>query len=288
MNEEEIREILRLLREAGVQYEVCDTPVPVSGLPAVCGKPTEIGEGYNEEYVMVPKSLLGLNPVMYIPVEGTSMIDAGYEPGDRLRVQFTDSADDGDDVVAMIDRKCTVKTLFTYEDGSRWLVPRNKDYEPIELTSDMDVKIVAIVVGVEKRAPRASSRDMIRAVRKKKKTSEQKGKVSMNDIEECIYCISDEITYRRHWYSVYRVLIEEDILKKWSIEDFCKYIERLLPEHEHLPNVKEMQRMAVQSFSKPVPQWDVNNAPVKGMPFVKYKNIGLSFMEMLDKKRELN
>ncbi|MBO5613081.1 MAG: hypothetical protein J5905_01090 [Prevotella sp.] len=286
MNEEEIREILRLLREAGVKYEVCDTPVPVSGLSAVCGIPSEIGEGYNEDYVMVPKALVGSNPVMYIPVEGNSMIEAGYEPGDRLRVRFTDCADDGDDVVAMIDRKCTVKTLFTYEDGSQWLVPRNKDYEAIELTPDMDVKIIAVVVGVEKRAPRASLRDMVKAVRKKKKTGEQKGKVSMNDIEECIYCISDEITYRRHWYSVYRALIEEEVSKKWSIEDFCKYVERLLPEHEHLPNVKEMQRMAVLSFTKPIAQWEADNAPVKGMPFVKYKNIGLQFIEMLDKKRE--
>jgi len=129
-------------------------------------------------------------------------------------------------------------------------------------------------------------RDMVKAVRKKKKTGEQKGKVSMNDIEECIYCISDEITYRRHWYSVYRALIEEEVSKKWSIEDFCKYVERLLPEHEHLPNVKEMQRMAVLSFTKPIAQWEADNAPVKGMPFVKYKNIGLQFIEMLDKKRE--
>lgn len=286
MNEQEIRELLRMLKEAGVEYDVCDTPVPVSGLSAVCGLPTEVGDGYTEDYIMVPKSIVGSQPEMYIPVEGNSMIDAGYEPGDRLRVRFNCSAADGDDVLAMIDRKCTVKTLYTYEDGSRWLVPRNKDYAPIHLTEEMDVKILGVVIGVEKRAPRASSKDMVRAIRKQMRSGEQKGKLSMNDIEDCVYSISDSISYRRHWYAVYKVMQGEEVFRKSSMEDFCQYIEQLLPEHEHLPNLKEMQRMAVDSFNKPVQQWDVNNAPVKGMSFIKYRNIGLQFMELLDKKRE--
>lgn len=63
--------------------------------------------------------------------------------------------------------------------------------------------------------------------------------------------------------------------------NFCNRVARLLPEHEHLPVAKELSRMAVQSFAKPVSMWDINNAPVKGTRFYDYMQIAKNMDKLL-------
>ena len=138
MDEKEINEMLQLLHQA------------------------EIGDDDMSEYILLPKTLVGMYPEMFVPVEGDSMRDAGYEPGDRLRVRFGVTAHDGDNVLAMVDGRCTVKSLLTDEDDLRWLVPQNENYDAIELTEGMDVRIMGVVVGVEKASTRASTRSLLR------------------------------------------------------------------------------------------------------------------------------
>ena len=41
MKKKELQEILALLDEAGMQYELCNTPVPVSLKKVPCGSPTK-------------------------------------------------------------------------------------------------------------------------------------------------------------------------------------------------------------------------------------------------------
>ena len=42
-----------------------------------------------------------------------------------------------------------------------------------------------------------------------------------------------------------------------------------------LPQAKELSRMAVQSFARPVSKWDEDNAPVTRSWFARYKTIAL-------------
>ena len=70
-----------------------------------------------DDYFMIPRALAGQHPEMFIPAIGDSMIEAGYEEGDMLRVRFDVEARDGKDMLMLINGKCTVKTFFTDEDG---------------------------------------------------------------------------------------------------------------------------------------------------------------------------
>jgi len=119
MTKEEIRELIADMRAMGLDVELCDTPVPVSLSGVPCGSPAELGDQCIDDYVLVPKSVVGNHPEMLVPVIGDSMLDAGYEEGDKLRIRFGIKPRDGEDVLAVIDNAVTIKTLYTDEDGNR-------------------------------------------------------------------------------------------------------------------------------------------------------------------------
>ena len=102
MDEKELKEILSVIEKAGWQPELCDTPVPVSYHAVKCGLPAEMGDDCIDDYVLLPKALVGMHPCVLVPVSGDSMIDAGYENGDKLRVQLGVDAYDGDDVFVWV------------------------------------------------------------------------------------------------------------------------------------------------------------------------------------------
>ena len=59
MNEEELKEILRKLREQGWNPLLCDTPVPLYDTAVRCGQPTE-AYGECPDKIMLPKDLLSM------------------------------------------------------------------------------------------------------------------------------------------------------------------------------------------------------------------------------------
>ena len=91
-------------------------------------------------------------PVEYMPnkqtfmlqVQGESMINAGILSGDYVIVEQTPSAENGEQVVALIEDGATVKTFYR-EEGIIRLQPENDAYDPIILT---DVTILGKVIGV--------------------------------------------------------------------------------------------------------------------------------------------
>lgn len=288
MNQKELddlKEVLALLRAAGVDVQLCDTPVRVSANAARCGEPRWLGDEDWEDYVLLPKAIVGMHPEMFIPAEGDSMRDAGYESGDRLRVRFGVDARDGDNVVAMIDGRFTVKTLFTDEDGSRWLVPQNEKYDAILLTEEMDVRIVGVVVGVEKASPRASSRTLMQSIRRTKNNLRAASRLKDEDVNNLIVKISDEITVSRQWFAVYRALVDYNVVAAGDIQGFCFRVKALLPDFKSLPDAKDLaSRMDVMSFSKPVAMWTESNAPVAGARFEEYRRIALTMSRYLAEK----
>ena len=67
-----------------------------------------------------------------------------------------------------------------------------------------------------------------------------------------------------------------------DFEGFCQRVKAEVPEHKNLPTRAEMQRMAVQSFKKPVVMWKALNAPVQGKRFNDYVKIAERVQELLE------
>ncbi|MBO4551120.1 MAG: hypothetical protein J5733_10350 [Bacteroidaceae bacterium] len=279
MTKQELQEIFKLLDEANVNYMLCSEATPVSLTSVPCGSPTELGEEDIDDYILLPKKLLGQHPEMFVPCHGDSMKDVGYEPGDLLRVRFGIEAQDGDNVLAYIDGTCTVKSLFTDEDGTKWLVPQNDNYKAIHLTEDMNAQILGVVVAVEKGRVRASSRQMLQSVRRAKNMQRSASRLSEEKVDNIIITIGSAVKHARQWYAVFRAMVDYGLMSEDSVQEFCERVKRLLPEHEHLPAHKELSRMAVQSFAKQVSMWRPDNAPVSGARYMDY----LSIAQMTDR-----
>lgn len=273
MKEQEVREVLGLLEDAGMSASLCNTMVHVSSCPVRCGVPTLTGDDSNDEGIMLPQELVGHQPELFVPARGDSMADAGFDEGDLLRVRLNMAAHDGDIVVASIDGAATVKVLFTDDSGRRWLVPCNERYDAIPLTADSNLRIFGVVVGVEKRVVRASSGDCMKAVRRTLAKQQEDPVITDEQVDEVIRDMGTEVTNGRQWYAVYRALADRRLVDEGCYRDFCERVGRVVPGHACLPVAKELGRMASLSFRKHVPLWDANNAPVHGAHFANYLRI---------------
>ena len=281
MNEKELRELLARMRECGIHAELCDSPVPVSSNPVKCGMPADVGDVNMDDYFLLPKSMLGLHPEVFIPVSGDSMMNAGYEEGDQLRVRLEQRAMDGDNVLVSVDREFTVKTLFHDESGQMWLVPQNELYDAMLMTEEQDVNIYGVVVGVEKRTPRSSWSLCAKKVSQTKRKMAAAQRLEDWQVDDAIRAISGKVVHARQWYAVYRAMLDCKVADDDTYVAFCDRVADLLPDHAHLPTARELQRMAVGSFSKPVVLWSEKNAPVTGIRFRDYKAIAVAMTDLL-------
>lgn len=84
----------------------------------------------------------------YAHVDGDSMVDTGISEGDIAVIDRAVEPQNGDVVVASIDREFTIKFLdMTHKDeGYIELRPANKNYEPIRIDENVDFKIFGVVI----------------------------------------------------------------------------------------------------------------------------------------------
>ncbi|MGI2904770.1 LexA family protein [Tolypothrix sp. VBCCA 56010] len=80
-------------------------------------------------------------------VAGDSMKDAGILHGDVVAVDRSLQPKPGRIVVASVGGEFTLKRLSRLR-GKLWLMPENADYQPIEITDDLEVVAVGVVVSV--------------------------------------------------------------------------------------------------------------------------------------------
>lgn len=119
--------------------------VPIVGRIAA-GTPI-LAEQNIEDTFPIPAAYAGKDINYMLRVRGESMIEVGIMDGDLILVQKTETARNGEIVVAMIDgfeSEATVKTFYNEGDHIR-LQPENHTMSPILVK---DVKIIGKVKGV--------------------------------------------------------------------------------------------------------------------------------------------
>ncbi len=87
-----------------------------------------VADDYIEKRVSLDESFNINSPSTFLfTVSGDSMIELGIYEGDKVVVQKTNTAKDGDIVIAYIDGGYTLKT-YRNRNGKVWLEPANSDY----------------------------------------------------------------------------------------------------------------------------------------------------------------
>lgn len=132
------------------------------------GIPAGTGDDYRET-IAIPKAFAD-DISFVVPVKGQSMRDFDFREGDKLLVQYTGCADNGDFVIADVDGGTTVKVFFEDENGDRWLIPGNPDFQPILLSADSNMRVVGVVKRIIHELPRVSVRECARILRTQKNT----------------------------------------------------------------------------------------------------------------------
>ncbi len=121
--------------------------IPMHGRIAA-GVPIEAMEG--QSMLSVPMALLGAGEHYALEVSGDSMMEAGILDGDYALIRRTDSARDGEIVVALIhDDEATLKYLRR-EGAQVRLDPANSSYEP-QYYAPNEVRIQGKLAGLLRR-----------------------------------------------------------------------------------------------------------------------------------------
>ncbi len=214
------------------------------------------------------------------------MADLGISHGDILMVEMGRWPQDGDTVLAYVNDEVTVKSYFIASDGSHWLVPNNekKNYKAISIDKAEKVNIGGVVVATFKRSVRASYRKCEEVVKRTLETEEPEPEISEQKVGYAIRSVATIVNTKRQWYAVYGMMVNYNVISEGDYEGFCERVRQEVPNHQNLPTVAELQRVAVMSFVKPVRQWTVDYAPVTGKRFKDYKNIALQTEKLLLEK----
>ncbi len=121
--------------------------LPLHGRIAA-GAPIEALEGQSS--LPVPAALLGPGEHYALEVSGDSMVEAGIFDGDFALIKRTDTARDGEIVVALVhDEEATLKYLHR-DHGNVRLDPANASYEP-QVYRAGEVKVQGKLAGLLRR-----------------------------------------------------------------------------------------------------------------------------------------
>ena len=130
-------------RSLSILEQKITNTLPLLGLIAA-GQPLDIFD--NTDEVEVPPSFV--KPGNFaLQVNGDSMIEDGILDGDFIVVKKTNTANNGDNIIAYINDEATLKE-FNFVAGKIELHPKNINYKKIIIDKSMDFKIGGIVIGV--------------------------------------------------------------------------------------------------------------------------------------------
>ena len=118
--------------------------IPMAGVVAA-GVPIE--PVTQSEWVEVPPSMVTHGETFALRVKGNSMIEDGILSGDVVVVRKQPTAQNGQTVVALVNREATIKTYFKREQHIE-LHPANAAMRPFVVTAADEFAIEGVLVGV--------------------------------------------------------------------------------------------------------------------------------------------
>src|SRR5262249_19070294 len=94
------------------------------------------------------RDLFGGDDLFVVKVRGQSMIEGQIADGDYVIIRKCETCDNGEKVVAMVDRAMTLKKYYKKKNEIR-LEPMNSTMEPIIVdAAKQDVRILGVLAGV--------------------------------------------------------------------------------------------------------------------------------------------
>ena len=105
------------------------------------------------------------------------MIEANIYEDDWLLLELGVLPSDGDIVMAGIDGEFLAKVFFTDDQNRKWLLPKNKNYTPTELTPDCEIRIAGVVHVMTKNLQRVSYNECMAILNRDKAKRQQQGDV---------------------------------------------------------------------------------------------------------------
>lgn len=273
MENNELQELFCQLEEKGWEPMMCDTEIREYDNNVSCGMLEDSGDA-TWETGWYPHEMLPPGSVYRVRAKGDSMYDAGIDPGDYLTIETDARISDDDLVLVGIDGDFLVKAYYEDDDDDKWLVPYNERFAPVRLTEEQQPRILGKVIEINKRNPHVRHRDSKLIVRKYKESRRLRRQLSKEELLDIIRQAAPMVEVARQWFAVYNPLAHQKHIEKGNYACFCNLVAEAVPQHAKLPAPVELQRMDVQSFTKPVSLWDEADAPVIGQRFRAYKDIG--------------
>ena len=283
MNILEAQEAYKLLDEAGMNPQWCDTPVPCYEASVQAGLPTDPGDISLGEQLMMAQNVSKGSLTFCVHVSGQSMKDANILDGDQVEVLSGVPVKDGDIVIAEIDREYTLKSFYVDEQDNKWLVPANTAFKPILLTEEMEVRFLGKVVCVIKDAPRVPYAELSKRVKVARDGMPEKQEITEERVEQVIREMGGEVKEIRKWYAVFRAMVDAEVFDPYDYEPFARKVAVVLPNHKRLPVPSELRRLADACFRKKVCLWRESDAPVHGHHFRNY----LRLAQLTEKKLKM-
>jgi repressor LexA len=118
--------------------------LPLKGVVAA-GRAVEAEE---QDERLELRDLFGGDDLYVVKVKGQSMIDGHIADGDFVVIRKKETCDNGEKVVAMVDRAMTLKKYYRKKDHIR-LEPMNAAMDPILVDpTRQDVQILGVLAGV--------------------------------------------------------------------------------------------------------------------------------------------
>ena len=103
--------------------------VPIIG-KVTAGLPILANENIEDSFPLPLDYVKHNNDLFMLKISGSSMIKAGILDGDMAIIEKTQTASNGDKIVALIENEATLKTFYRENDHIR-LQPENDEMEPI-------------------------------------------------------------------------------------------------------------------------------------------------------------
>ncbi|EDS77939.1 LexA repressor [Clostridium botulinum C str. Eklund] len=137
---------IEILKESIVPKEMVN--IPILG-KVTAGAPILAVENIEDTFPISLNFIPSNKELFMLKVSGESMIEAGILDGDLAIIEKTNTAKNGEIVVALMDNEVTLKRFFK-EDKHIRLQPENKSMDPIILEDD-SVSIVGKLAGIFRR-----------------------------------------------------------------------------------------------------------------------------------------